>query len=270
MKKVRHIKDLRATAARALFTTAEVKTPTSIDWSVAGKCEQPVNFTLEGRHHEYLAADEWGDAVGLSRFAGIKHGGFPMLNVDAPSHAPLFVDLTVRCRRCPWCLKQRAKLWSLRARAEIHAASRTWFGTMTLRPQEHWLASCRAEVAMARTGVKWAELSPDEQFQALHAENSKEITKWLKRIRKESASRLRYFLVAEAHKSGLPHYHILVHERWLGGTVTERTMRHQWKLGHSKFNLVHDAGASWYVAKYLAKASRARVRASERYGQSVL
>lgn len=128
------------------------------------------------------------------------------------------------------------------------------------------MASLRAEARLAKRGVRWAELSPAEQFQARHQEISRDLTTWLKRVRKQSGARLRYLLVAEAHKSGLPHYHALIHERRFSVPVTERVLRHQWNLGFSKFQLVEGSEAAWYVAKYLAKDARARVRASVRYG----
>lgn len=268
MRKVRHVRDLRRLVAAALFDSAEVVSRTSIRWNLAGGCQQPVNFVLTGRPFAWGGTDEWGDYHWVDpnsvNARSEPHGG--QLAYDAP----LFVDMSTRCRKCDWCLKQRASLWSLRARAEIHASSRTWFGTLTLRPEEHFRVTCIAESHALKRGTAFNEMSPSERFRARNAVISQELTKWLKRVRKESESRMRYCLVAEPHKSGLPHYHALIHERWLGGQVTERQLRRQWKLGHSKFNLVDNAKASWYVAKYLAKSSDARVRASVRYGQSAL
>lgn len=259
-RKVRHIRDLRRLLATAVFDGAEQLSPTSWKWDLAARCEEPRNFVLEGRYVELFATDKWGAQPRMSQWSANAR---PDVSSDTP---PLFVEMATRCRKCSWCLKQRASLWSARARQEIHHAARTWFGTLTLRPEEHFRTLCVAETRALARGTAWAELSPAEQFRARHAVISEELTKWLKRIRKESGARVRYCLVAEAHKSGLPHYHILIHERWLGGTTGERTLRRQWKLGHSKFNLVENAGAAWYVAKYLAKASAARVRASARYG----
>lgn len=263
-RKVRHIKDLSRLVAHALWDGAEQTSPTSWKWDLARGCEDPRTFTVEGRHVELFGRDKWGAQPLMGKFGA---NALPDVTSDAPA---MWVDMSTRCRKCGWCLKARASMWSFRARAEIQASSRTWFGTLTLRPEEHFRALCKAEAAALARGTAWADLSPAEQFKARHAVISEEITKWLKRIRKESESRLRYCLTAEAHKSGLPHYHILIHERWLGGQVHERTLRRQWKLGHSKFNIAENGGAAWYVAKYLAKASEARVRASARYGQSGL
>lgn len=181
------------------------------------------------------------------------------------SDPPATVEMYTKCRRCPACLKARSLEWTYRAKRELAAASRTWFGTMTLRPEEHYLASLRWEKAKA--GRRFNELSATEQFQAEQEEIAKEITRWLKRVRKESGAPLRYLLVAEAHKSGLPHYHVLVHETSPSKTVGERTLRHQWKLGFSKFKLVEGPAVAGYVAKYLTKEASARVRASVLYGK---
>jgi hypothetical protein len=72
--------------------------------------------------------------------------------------------------------------------------------------------------------------------------------------------------VAERHKTGAPHLHVLVHEvspvpvRWadLSGC---------WHWGFSKWNPA-DAKAVGYVVKYLTKQVDARVRASLRYGRT--
>lgn len=264
MRKVRHIKDLARLLAAALYDGAERVSATTFRWNCAGKCEAPVHFTLEGRAPAWLEFDAWG---GVHYVHHTHPKVAPMNYPNVHDGKVLFIDMEAKCRKCAWCLKRRASEWSIRARHEIRASARTWFGTLTLRPEEHFLAVCRAEARAKQRGTRWAELSPSEQFKARHSAISSELTKWLKRIRKESRAQLRYCLVAEAHKSGLPHYHVLIHECTLGGTIRERTLRTQWKLGFSKFKLVEDSGAAWYVAKYLAKASEARVRASGSYGR---
>ena len=179
-----------------------------------------------------------------------------------------FIDIDSPCRRCEVCLRRRGARWAYRAKEELAVAPRTWFGTLTLRPEQHWIMQCRAAVRLGENGRSWSDLTADEQFVERHKECGAELTTWLKRVRKESAAPLRYLLVAEAHKSGLPHYHVLVHERSPDVRVYERTLRRQWKLGFSKFTLVEgDPKAAWYVCKYLSKAALARVRASVSYGK---
>lgn len=169
-----------------------------------------------------------------------------------PHEKPLFLDAAVRCRRCAWCLRQRARDWADRASCEATSAVRSWFITLTLRPQDHYLMVCRAG---------------SDTFAARHRQIGREITLYLKRIRKESGARFRYIVVAEKHKSGLPHYHLLLHEQPGCGQLRWKTLSSQWKLGFSKVKLVeHVKRGVTYVTKYLAKSAEARVRASQRYG----
>lgn len=178
--------------------------------------------------------------------------------------------MTVKCRRCPHCMRRRSFLWRERIKAEMRAASRTWFGTLTLSPEMHMRAHALA-IRYCRQALcsDFESETPGKQFSLRHAVISKWMTKWLKRVRKQSGVKLRYCLVAEAHKSGLPHYHCVVHQCHPEMRVKYVHLRGTYDLGFCKFNLVEsdDYGKSAaYVAKYLAKSAQARVRASLRYG----
>jgi hypothetical protein len=84
---------------------------------------------------------------------------------------------------------------------------------------------------------------------------------------------MRFLLVAEAHKTGLPHYHALIHEVDPERPVRSRILRQQWTLGFSQCKLVaqgDETKSASYVAKYLAKSAAARVRASQGYGQNAV
>lgn len=259
MRRVHHLRDVRARQAEAYMSGAEATGTGVVRWDISGKCTDPLVVTQEGRDQAIWFDENHKSSRPAMFFAA-----------DGWDKLPAYLDITVPCRRCDACLRARSTRWALRAKSEIGASPRTWFGTMTLRPHEHFLALCKAQKALGIRGTRFNELSPDEQFQARNAVISQEITKWLKRIRKESQSRLRYCLVAEAHKTGLPHYHILIHERWLGGQITERTLRRQWKLGFSRFTLVEGTSTAWYVCKYLSKTAASRVRASVRYGEATI
>lgn len=257
---MRHVRDVRRLAAQALGRGGKLAGPGVIRWNIAGNCLSPRYQEIRGRSARATTLDGHtlqGD-LHLNPIARMGH-------VSNWADPPCTLEVLAKCRKCAVCLKARSLEWTYRAKRELQAASRTWFGTMTLTSQEHFLASCRWQTG--KVGRTWAELSPAEQLKAEHEVIGKEITRWLKRVRKESGARLRYLLVVEAHKSGLPHYHVLVHETSPLETVGERTLRRQWKLGHSKFKLVEGNGVAGYVAKYLAKAAEARVRASVRYGQ---
>ena len=153
---------------------------------------------------------------------------------------------------------------------------------------------------------EWGDLTPGDQFGLTVSVAGEAITTWLKRVRKRCLeewllqghgtfdkerdrwaipdSAIRYLLVVEKHKSGAPHWHLLVHERypelqirydWLKlqprkPRITEWWMPPQidarWDLGFSSFKL-KPAKLAPYVTKYIAKSLLARVRASKRYGE---
>lgn len=176
------------------------------------------------------------------------------------------VDVAVRCRKCPNCLRARAALWRIRASREIDAASRTWFGTLTLNPEAHFRCVATAAHTLAAQGFDWDRLEPDDAFKERCKPLTHECQLWVKRLRKRTAG-LRYCLVVERHKSGLPHVHVLIHES--GQAIRHRQLAECWTWGFVKFNLVRDEEgpqAARYVAKYLSKSAATRVKASLRYG----
>jgi hypothetical protein len=149
---------------------------------------------------------------------------------------------------------------------ELRLATRTWFATLTLTPEQATRAVFAGERHLVRRGHTLSEVSEGERFRATAQAVSPEITRWLKRIRKNSGARLRYILVCEAHKSGVPHWHGLIHE--YDGKVGNRELEASWRYGLSHFRLVdgRDKRTAFYVAKYLGKSALTRVRASEHYG----
>ena len=149
---------------------------------------------------------------------------------------------------------------------EVVMAERTWFGTLTLRPDRQQFALDSARMKCARQGIDFDGLSDDERFRLRHNFVSQELTRWMKRVRKNSGAPLRYCLVAEAHKSGAPHYHVLIHECDPALPVRKEVLKSAWTWGFTKFVLVKDQRAALYVTKYLSKDARARVRASLQYG----
>lgn len=179
------------------------------------------------------------------------------------------VEYTVACRQCQNCLKRRRRHWQARIFKELRQADRSWFGTLTLEPEQQFLAASRAERDCLRRGVKWSELNGKERFAATVAAIAPELTLWIKRVRKNSGAHIRYCLVAEAHKSGAPHFHVVVHHRVV--PVRHKILKEAWPLGFSDFKLVEEnLSLARYLSKYLAKALGSRVRASARYGNNDL
>ena len=186
----------------------------------------------------------------------------------------VFIDREVRCRQCDNCLKARSALWRIRAQAEIERATlvggRSWFGTLTLSPEQHSRVGNACRLAASRNGDDFDLFSEERQFRERHACISREITLYAKRLRKQSGASVKFLCVVEAHKSGLPHYHMLVHEQLPVPPVTHRVLKTQWRVGFSNWKLVTGPAMAGYVTKYLSKSALARVRASKDYGITAL
>lgn len=167
-------------------------------------------------------------------------------------------DLMVRCRKCPACLDMRRRLWAHRASIEAEAAERSWFGTLTLSP---------AVQSRLWATVAVSDATPERMYERCVREFAPEVTKYVKRVRKQSQAGIRYMMVAEPHKTWRPHYHMLLHE--CSGLVTKRILDGQWPHGFTQWRLVaaEETGkVAGYIAKYLAKSVHCRVRSSLHYG----
>lgn len=273
MARGHHISAARGIARRAVAEGATIVSPTTVHWAVYGKCSNPKLVTIHGNPSgdRWIDQDPWGDDT-ISRSRRRTHlPGSTVINAATgrvrQRDNPMWVDIEVKCRKCPQCLRARSYEWTQRAKLEYVQSQRTWFGTMTLTPHEHNQAVNRCRQLLARQGVDFDKLPSGERFGHHVAQVTREVTLWLKRIRKESGAKLRYILVAEAHKSGFPHFHVLVHEQ-SGSSVTHRILSSQWKHGFTNFKLVQSPAAASYVCKYLSKSAQARVRASVRYGKT--
>lgn len=247
------------------------------EWDCAGNCHFPHLTEMQSRPsgretwseavarpahpHEFNMFGRWTSRTQLKRV---------VLGATSLAGITLQLDLWTRCRKCDRCRAQRAALWRMRAIAETSRAPRTWFGTLTLKPEEQLLSRLRAQARLAAEGVDWDTLGQGEQFSAHQSEVSGELTKYLKRLRKQTSSPFRYLLVAEQHKSGDPHYHVLIHEVDPDQPIRHAQISGQWKLGFSRFKLIDNANMAGYVCKYLSKSAKARVRASQRYGDTTV
>lgn len=157
---------------------------------------------------------------------------------------------------------------------ELRHGVRTWYGTLTLRPVEQYRVLVQARAYTEARGVAWQSLSDDERFALRASFALKEVTKYVKRIRKRAfgargIAPMAWVCVTERHKSGLPHFHMLVHERELR-PITHRILSEAWGLGFEKWRLVRTdetpQAVAWYLCKYLTKDFSTRVRNSEKYG----
>ena len=232
-------------AAKALANGAERVSQMRVKWNLAKECDHPGSFKRYGAPTS--------DREGYVTVApGTSH--------------PIEVEIITPCRKCNKCLDMRSRVWAARAMAEIEASSRTWFGTLTLSPERHHQALSAVRGRSDERLADFDNAKDANRFAQVTSEIGKEITRWIKRVRKNSGAGVRYCLVAEQHKSGLPHFHVLIHERSL--PVRHAILKEAWTWGFTNFKLVTNGkGAAWYVAKYLSKSSVARVRASLNYGE---
>jgi hypothetical protein len=152
----------------------------------------------------------------------------------------------------------------MKAQTELRQSPRTWFGTLTFRPDQVYRAKCAVHLRLAARGTEWSQLKEGEPFRLMAEELGKEVTRFLKRARKRGAS-LRYCLVVEAHKTGVPHFHMLAHEVSETAPVRHKLLADCWTAGFSAWKLADERSAH-YVTKYLTKSMSARIRASIGYG----
>lgn len=241
-------KDLYFLTAKALANGGKRLSLSRTEWDISGNCEKPYLNEFTGRP----------EAAKGQQYVEIVPG----------SRHTLQVDLWTRCRQCKNCLRQRASLWRARAQAETRVAPRTWFGTMTLTAQAQLYYLNKARQSHASKNTDFETLSANEQFKARHKEIGREITLMLKRLRKKKY-RFRYLIVAEAHKSGDPHYHCLIHEKDPDRPIPYRILEKEWRLGFSNWKLVEEPRQASYLCKYLSKSLAARVRASRGYGKEL-
>lgn len=257
---------------RQAFGAGALIVGATIQWNIAGQCDDPAAVSISGRLARNIreaSGGDWKDIGGKHRMSPTSAERFHRSQIEVtPDTVTRWSELAllVRCRKCGPCRRYNRWLWQSRCSVEIAASFRTWFGTLTLRPTDQTLALLRAQQKAARSGVVWETLNDDERFQRQVNAISPEITKYLKRIRKNSGAKIRYCLVAEEHKSGLPHFHILVHET-TDCPVRHELLKKEWLSGFSNFKLA-DKLAAIYLTKYLVKANRARIRASVGYGKT--
>lgn len=167
-------------------------------------------------------------------------------------------------------------MWYMRAKTEYERSTRTWMGSLTVPYAEHLLCENRLRHALALQGCDFDALSEAEKFSMRTQDLGRYVTRWLKRVRKNSGAPIRYLLVVEAHpgddpehalNKGMPHFHILVHEQDIAYPVRKKQLQSAWPW-FSNFKLAEDAQSAAYVCKYVSDEMAGRVRPSLRYGEA--
>ena len=159
---------MHALLVRALGSRSYERTGyTSHVWDVSGRCQSPQTRELVST------------PLILGRY---RYGGMG----ETPQRTLI---MKVRCRMCDCCRRLKAALWTARAEAEVTTGPRNWFGTLTLSPAMHYQIVTRCRVRLRSGGTDFDSLSESEQFAERMTEIGREVTLWLKRIRKEAEPR---------------------------------------------------------------------------------
>lgn len=216
-------------------------------------CHKPVVLTYVGRRETFV----------LKRH-DVQFTGPAFARPD--QWESVSVILHCKCRKCDACLRKKRVHWWHRAKYETTLAPRTWFCTLTFSDQALFKISLEAQKHATRRGIDWDSLDEQTRRDRVLVRAGVDITLYLKRVRKFAAAPLRYLVVSEyGEKHGRLHFHALIHEVQ-ANAVKYDLLRKQWRQnGFGTFKLA-DAAAPSYVAKYISKDARARVRASEHYG----
>lgn len=250
-----HLDRARRLAARALEAGATRVNLTTIRWDISGGCEAPIRWVYAGRPAE----------------EGTKY-----VTVGPGKPAPFYVEIDRPCRRCGHCKKVRANQWTYRAVQEVRAASRTWFCTFTLNPENQLRLTAAARRKCSKSGYDFDGASDAERYSIRCKLLGYEVTKYLKRLRKQSRARFKYLVAFEMHDSEetseeyrqKPHVHMLLHEPDEENVVRKKLIQGQWAFGYSTAKLTaDDLSPAFYISKYISKALLVRVRASQGYGK---
>lgn len=224
---------------------------------------------------DYVTADYSGPCVDPSTVVheGVGHYS---LGADAvPERVPRrILSMKVRCRKCAECLKERRMSWTRRAVREWRQSPRTWFVSLTMRPEEHFKLRLEVDRELELSGRCFDALPEREALAELLKVYGHRMDKFLMRVRKGlrtrgwRSSKVRYLWVPEPHKSGAIHFHMLLHEVAECAPIVKERIETAWGHGFAHARLVKSEEAARYVTKYLGKHHfEGRIRASKKYGQ---
>lgn len=248
--------DVKAATLAALARgKGVVHTATYATADCSGWCDNPIIIDQMGDSHRRMGP-----------------GGVP---VREPART---LSTAVRCRRCEGCRRETRFMWAKRAVKEWIRASqhggRTWFVTLTFRPEEHYKLQTKARLRLREQGIDLDALGARERYAEVLEEYNAELKRFLDRLRKGRRDRgwdvvkFRYVGVPEPHQSGHLHYHLLLHETSLDAPLVKRRIEEAWGLGFVNAKLVTSPEGTLYTTKYLGKHHyEGRIRVSKHYGE---
>lgn len=133
-------------------------------------------------------------------------------------------SIPVECGKCPDCIKKRTSQWSFRLRKEGEQSLSSYFITLTYNTQNIKL-----------TNRGFPTLYPDD------------VTLWLKRLRKISKNKIKYYYVGEyGGVTQRPHYHMIIFN------ADKEDIEKTWDMGAVHYGDVNGASIG-YTLKYMIK-----------------
>lgn len=262
---------LFALQKKLMLAGGKQTSPSTVECDLAGSCENPVGVELVARESHRVELRYRARSINSTYWTPAVNGY-------------LRVVLSTRCRKCMPCKRKRAHGWRLRAIHECSVAPRNWMGTLTFPHEAHVRKEYELHAALAKQGIEFRALPSNVKFgmqvsgyRVNELDRHKtvlglgdEVTKWLKRVRKNSGSTFRYLCVTEAHMGGgknhgFPHFHVLLSEIHGRPPIRKAVMDDAWP--HFAGFKLADERSPFYVCKYLVKdLTDVRVRASVDYG----
>jgi len=254
-----------ATVFAMLAGNGIIPDPSDTTYAMAdysGRCEQPIVIDRIGVGHALLDKPVHTDADTPEAF--VYERGRTL-------------SMQVRCRKCGACMRERRRMWTERAAREWRQSTRTWFITLTLRPEEHYLLQTRVRVRLQEAGVDFDRMEPRDRLAEVLKDYRHRMSQYVNRLRVGLRLKgwktvsFRYLWVPEPHKSGAIHFHMLLHEVSEDQQVVAARIKAAWPFGFTTCKLVESENAARYVTKYLGKHHfEGRLNASLHYGEREL
>lgn len=175
------------------------------------------------------------------------------LNKKEVTNSKLFwEELQLPCGKCLACKENARRDWALRCVEELKESSTGYFVTLTY------------EEGKAKT-----KRTPWNEYQTTL--DKKDIQLFLKRLRKKTKNKIRFFMCGEyGEKSLRAHYHMLLYnipEEWIeirGGRLQSKIIEETWGLGQISIGTITAASAA-YVRQYTAKKQKEDLNFYEAY-----
>ena len=153
---------------------------------------------------------------------------FSPVNIRDPVEPESKRYIAVPCNKCVACLSNRRKMWIIRITQEVKVSKGCYFVTLTYSDEN----------------LRFGEVRP-----TLY---KKDVQDFIKRFRKNTKLKIRYFAVGEyGEKTLRPHYHLIMFNLGLDKIEAKKQIEKAWRnMGHSHVGDVTPKSIS-YTAKYM-------------------